>query len=47
VAGPHQAKYNDGSADTGEAGEHTHTLVGGDAETRPVNLTLDFLIKIV
>ena len=39
--------YNDTSTfQTQEAGDHFHTVLGGDAETRPVNLALNFIIKL-
>jgi len=31
---------------TTSAGEHIHTIVGGDKETRPVNLTVNYIIKV-
>lgn len=34
------------SQSTNTAGEHVHSISGGDAETRPVNMALNYLIKI-
>jgi microcystin-dependent protein len=46
VAGPDMAVWNDGGANTTTDGTHSHTIAGGDAESRPVNIALDFLIKV-
>jgi microcystin-dependent protein len=35
-----------GSANHVDEGAHTHTLSGGDAETRPANANVNFIIKI-
>lgn len=35
-----------GNVRTGQSGGHTHTIGGGDSETRPVNIYLDFIIKV-
>lgn len=45
VAGESQAIWNSGSANTASAGDHTHTITGGDAETRPLNAYVNYLIK--
>ena len=45
VAGSYQAIWNGGSAPTGNAGNHTHTITGGDSETRPINIGLFFIIR--
>ncbi|MCQ4043262.1 tail fiber protein [Streptantibioticus rubrisoli] len=44
VSGHHYAEWNDGSADTDAAGDHTHTIGGADADTCPVNIYLNYLI---
>jgi hypothetical protein len=31
---------------TAEAGDHTHTIGGGDGESRPVNVGLGYIIKL-
>lgn len=46
VAGSYQSIWNSGSADTGNAGIHSHTVEnGGDAESRPVNTYVNYIIK--
>ena len=45
AAGNYQALWNSGGAETKSAGSHHHTLEGGDAETRPVNAYVYYLIK--
>jgi len=45
MAGSYQAIWNGGSANTSSAGDHTHTIAGGDAETRPLNAYVNGLIK--
>jgi microcystin-dependent protein len=46
IAGSYQAIWNSGSADTHEAGAHTHVIQnGGDVETRPVNLYVNYIIR--
>jgi hypothetical protein len=30
----------------GYAGNHSHTITGGDSETRPVNISVNYIIKI-
>lgn len=45
VAGSYQAKWNSDSADTKTAGSHVHQIAGGDKETRPANLYVNYLIK--
>lgn len=51
-AGFHMAEWSDGAPDTTLAGKHTHRTqapgtagAGGDAETRPVNVYCDYIIK--
>ena len=34
-----------GNFQTGPGGGHSHSLVGGDAETRPINAVVNFMIK--
>jgi microcystin-dependent protein len=36
-----------GDKNTSEAGDHTHTVTGGDAESRPPNVYAHFLIKFL
>lgn len=46
LAGKTYAKWRGGSSDTEEGGAHSHTIVGGgDAETRPINKYLFFIVK--
>ncbi|GGX79236.1 phage tail protein [Streptomyces anandii] len=45
VAGSHYGIWPDTNSQTGTAGDHNHTLSGGDAETRPINKYVYFLIK--
>lgn len=46
VAGSYQAIWNGGSAYTANAGIHDHTIdSGGDAESRPVNTYVNYIIK--
>jgi Phage Tail Collar Domain len=35
-----------GGRETGSAGAHTHTVIGGDAETRPANANVNWIIKV-
>lgn len=45
ISGSNYAKWNSGSPDSSEAGEHTHTVNGGgDIDTCPVNLYVNHLI---
>ena len=37
-------EWNSGDTDTSTDGEHTHVLTGGDAESRPLNIYLDWWI---
>jgi microcystin-dependent protein len=46
VAGPDEAVWNSGGDSTSTDGAHSHPVSGGDPESRPVNLALDFLIKV-
>jgi microcystin-dependent protein len=44
--GSYRSIWNGGNADTDSAGDHTHTVSsGGDAETRPVNAYVNFIIR--
>ena len=46
VAGSYNSRWNEGTADTEPDGKHKHTFTGGgDAETRPVNINVNYLIK--
>ena len=46
IAGSHYGIWNDNTSWTDSAGDHSHTVVGGgDAETRPVNKYVYFVIK--
>jgi len=45
MAGQHQAEWNSDPADTSEAGEHQHDLLGGDPESRPLNAYVTYLIR--
>jgi len=45
IIGSRQAVWNDGSAGTSEAGQHSHELTGGDPESRPLNAYVRYLIK--
>ena len=48
VAGWDMAEWNANQAQAADpAGEHTHTAAGGDAESRPLNIYVDFIIKAV
>jgi microcystin-dependent protein len=44
--GNNQAAKKDGGRDLSVAGEHTHSILGGDVESRPINMALDFIIKV-
>jgi microcystin-dependent protein len=44
VSASHYAEWNDGSPDSESGGNHTHTVDGGDADTCPVNIYLNYLI---
>ncbi|MEH0981756.1 phage tail protein [Micromonospora sp. CPCC 205556] len=46
VAGSRRAIWNDGGGNTGSAGSHQHFITsGGDAETRPDNAYVNFIIR--
>jgi hypothetical protein len=46
IAGSHYGIWPDDTSYTDSAGDHTHAVtVGGDAETRPINKYVYFLIK--
>jgi len=45
IAGSSLAKWNNDWAPTTSAGDHTHTISGGDHETRPINAYVDYLIR--
>ncbi|GIH02783.1 hypothetical protein Rhe02_08500 [Rhizocola hellebori] len=42
--GSHYAQWNGSAQRTGSAGGHGHTISGGDADTCPVNIYLNYLI---
>jgi microcystin-dependent protein len=45
IAGSHYAEWNNGGTQTSSDGLHAHTISsGGDSETRPVNLYVDYAI---
>jgi len=45
-AGHDNAAWNGECVNVSNAGEHGHaSIAGGDAETRPINLALDYIIK--
>lgn len=45
IAGSHYARWNSGSVDSSKNGNHNHTINGGgDVETRPVNLYVNYII---
>jgi microcystin-dependent protein len=46
IAGPAQAAWQSGSGPLDVAGAHTHQVMGGDPESRPINLALDFVIRV-
>lgn len=46
-AGNNMADWNDANGNTSSAGKHTHTVSGGDKETRSVNLYIDFIIRYI
>lgn len=43
--GPGNIDYGNESAPTTAAGAHTHTISGGDGETRPKNINVNWIIK--
>lgn len=46
IAGSHYGIWRDASVNTSVNGKHTHTIAsGGDAETRPINSYVFFIIK--
>jgi microcystin-dependent protein len=48
IAGSYQAIWNDGSGNTDDAGDHTHTVNGGgDKESRSINVYTYFLIRFI
>lgn len=47
IAGSHYAAWNSGSPNSSSNGNHTHTVSsGGDVETRPINLYVDFMVYV-
>ncbi|MGW0995743.1 phage tail protein [Streptomyces sp. NPDC002523] len=44
VSASHYAEWNDDSADSKSSGSHPHTVGGGDLDTCPVNVYLNYLI---
>lgn len=45
IAGSHYAQWNSGGSATSNDGLHSHTVSsGGDTETRPVNVYVDYLV---
>jgi microcystin-dependent protein len=45
IAGSHYAEWNNGGTSTSNDGLHFHSIsAGGDSETRPVNVYVDYLI---
>lgn len=44
-AGDDIASYNSNQSPTSTSGEHTHSVTGGDAETRPLNVNVDYIIR--
>jgi microcystin-dependent protein len=44
IAGSHYAAWNSDSVNTSPGGDHSHTVNGGDTESRPINLYVNFLI---
>lgn len=45
IAGSFQAIWNGGVGYSSDSGEHTHIISAGDAETRPLNAYVNYLIK--
>lgn len=47
-SGPHSPFVNSNGVarQTGASGEHSHTLAGGDSETRPANVAMNYIIKL-
>jgi len=45
TAGVSWTDYNTSAGQTNEAGNHLHTISGGDKETRPLNLSVDYIIR--
>lgn len=46
IAGSHYGLWNSGSVTTDPAGGHEHTVnSGGDKETRPININVNYIIK--
>lgn len=44
IAGSHYAEWSSGSVSTSPGGSHNHTVSGGDAESRPINTYVNYLI---
>jgi len=45
IAGSHYAQWNNGGTATSNDGLHSHTIsTGGDSETRPVNVYVDYMV---
>lgn len=48
ATGSDNAAWNDGNGLTSTAGKHSHTVAtGGDSESRPVNVYVDYIIKVL
>jgi hypothetical protein len=45
IAGGHLSIWNGGTPQTGSNGRHDHTIVDGDAETRPLNAYVNLVIR--
>ncbi|ALX16982.1 hypothetical protein P350_35770 [Burkholderia cepacia JBK9] len=45
VAGVDLAENNSNKSPTSTNGAHTHTLSGGDSESRPINVNVDYIIR--
>lgn len=44
IAGSHYAEWNSGSVKSSTNGNHSHPIAGGDAESRPVNIYVNYMI---
>jgi hypothetical protein len=44
IAGGHYAAWNSGSVQSSKSGNHSHRILGGDKETRPINVAVNYII---
>ena len=43
--GGYRGQFLNGVSTTDDGGAHSHSMSGGDAETRPLNVAVNYIIK--